>query len=230
MLRVTGRNRGFVETAQTLNVEGDALDRLIIENRDFFANRGEAVEWKTRAHDRPREIPERLQAAGFVPEEVETIMVGDTERMAADPHLPDGVMIRTVHARDDLERISQMESTVWNEDFSWLANDLDEQRKAEPDNTIVFVAEAAGHVVSAAWLVLKEGTDFAGLWGGSTLSEWRGKGIYKALVARRAQMAHDRGVKYLQVDASNDSEPILRRLGFSALTTTTPYVWTPHRN
>jgi hypothetical protein len=36
-----------------------------------------------------------------------------------------------------------------------------------------------------------------------------------------------RGVRYLQVDASDDSAPILRRLGFRAVTTTTPYIWTP---
>jgi hypothetical protein len=34
-------------------------------------------------------------------------------------------------------------------------------------------------------------------------------------------------VKYLQVDASEDSRPILEGLGFVAVTTTTPYVWTP---
>jgi len=230
VLRVTGQHRGFIETAQTLNVEGAALDQLILENRDFFANRGEAVEWKTRSHDHPREIPQRLQAAGFIPEDLETVMVGDTKRMAAGAPLPDSVVIRTVNTSADLERIGRMEATVWDEDFSWLAKDLHEQMTAAPANTVVFVAEAAGQIVSAAWITFKDGTDFAGLWGGSTLSEWRGQGIYTALVARRAQVAHDRGVKYLQVDASDDSEPILRRLGFNALTTTTPYVWTPDPN
>ncbi len=227
VLRVTGQNRGFIETAQTLDVEGDALDRLIIKHRDFFASRGEAVEWKTRAHDLPADIPERLQAAGFVPEEVETVMVGDTESMAVEPQLPEGVVIRTVHTRHDLDRIAEMESEVWGGDFSWLANDLHSRIAAEPHNIIVLVAEAGGRVVSAAWLVLKGGTDFAGLWGGSTLVSWRSQGIYKALVARRAQLAQHRGAKYLQVDASEDSKPILLRLGFIALTTTTPYVWSP---
>jgi hypothetical protein len=35
------------------------------------------------------------------------------------------------------------------------------------------------------------------------------------------------GYRYLQVDASDDSSPILQRLGFVAVTTTTPYVFTP---
>ncbi|BAS07046.1 acetyltransferase [Arthrobacter sp. Hiyo4] len=92
---------------------------------------------------------------------------------------------------------------------------------------MVFLAEASGEVVSAAWLEINPDTDFAGLWGGSTLPAWRGRGIYKALVFARAQVAATRGVKYLQVDASADSEPILPRLGFRAITTTTPFVWTP---
>jgi GNAT superfamily N-acetyltransferase len=65
------------------------------------------------------------------------------------------------------------------------------------------------------------------LLGGSTLPQWRGRGIYRALVAARAQRAAARSVDYLQADASDDSAPILRRLGFHAVTTTTAYVWTP---
>jgi hypothetical protein len=80
-------------------------------------------------------------------------------------------------------------------------------------------------VVSAAWAVYKAGTEFTGLWGGSTLAQWRGRGIYKALVAVRAARAVERGYKYLHVDASDDSSPILQRLGFVAVTTTTPYVY-----
>ena len=68
---------------------------------------------------------------------------------------------------------------------------------------------------------------FASLWGGGTLPAWRGRGIYRALVAYRAGLAARRGYRYLTVDASADSEPILRRLGFRCLARTTPYHWTP---
>ncbi len=40
-------------------------------------------------------------------------------------------------------------------------------------------------------------------------------------------LASARGFRYLQVDASADSAPILQRLGFVAVATTTPYEWTP---
>jgi len=69
------------------------------------------------------------------------------------------------------------------------------------------------------------GTEFATLWGGATLPAWRGRGIYRATVAYRASLAARRGFRYVQVDASDASRPILERLGFVAVTTTTPFVW-----
>jgi GNAT superfamily N-acetyltransferase len=100
-----------------------------------------------------------------------------------------------------------MESQVWEADFSWMADDLEGRVRAAPEDTAVLVAEAGGEVVSAAWLVFKPGIEFAGLWGGSTLQGWRRRGLYRALVARRAQLAVARGVRYLQVDASDASKP-----------------------
>jgi Acetyltransferase (GNAT) family. len=57
-----------------------------------------------------------------------------------------------------------------------------------------------------------------------TLPEFRGRGLYKATVARRAELARERGYRWLYVDALPTSRPILERLGFVALTTTTPFV------
>jgi hypothetical protein len=227
VLRVVGQHRGFIESARNVGVQGEALDSLISEQRDFFTQRGEAVEWKTRGHDEPPDLPARLLAAGFVPEERETVVIGLAEQMAVEPVLPDGVTLRQVHEPGDFARIAAMESEVWGDDFSWVTQDLQARVQAAPDEIVVLVAEADGRVISAAWLVFKPGTEFAGLWGGSTLRAWRGHGIYRAVVARRAQLAWARGVRYLQVDASDESKPILLRLGFQAVTTTTPYVWTP---
>lgn len=216
--------RGFVGY-RSLAGEQD-VDALIARTLAFFAARGDAFEWKAHGHDQPADLPDRLRAHGFVPEDVETVMIGETALMARDPLLPEGVVLREVTQLDDFRRIADLESAVWGADWSWLATDL---AGRDPSGVTVLVAEAGNGVVSAAWLVYNPATEFAGLWGGSTLPGWRGRGIYRALVARRAQLAAQRGVKYLQVDASADSRPILARLGFVPITTTTPYVWTPPR-
>ena len=59
---------------------------------------------------------------------------------------------------------------------------------------------------------------------GGVLPEYRGRGIYRALVARRAQLAIEGGYSILQVDASDDSRPILERLGLHVVGGTTPFV------
>jgi GNAT superfamily N-acetyltransferase len=128
-----------------------------------------------------------------------------------------------------MHRIGAMQSAVWDQDRNWLGEDLIRRIAAAPDGIAVLAAEAGGEIVSAAWLAFfQPGADsFARLLGGSTLPQWRGRGIYRALVAARAQRAAARGVRYLHVDATDDSAPILRRLGFHAVTTTTTYLWTP---
>jgi GNAT superfamily N-acetyltransferase len=190
------------------------------------------VEWKIRGHDEPADLTDRLRAAGFVPEDQETVLIGRTEELAVgEPVLPEGVTVRRVSGEADLRRIGAMESAIWGIDLTWLATELLGRVTATPDEIAVYVAEAEadGEVISAAWLLFYGDSEFAGLRGGSTVTAWRGKGIYRALIATRAALAAARGVPYLHVDASDDSAPILRRLGFRAITTTTPYVWSPEQ-
>jgi hypothetical protein len=227
VLRVVGQRRGFVSAPRDTGARGADLDRLIARQRDYFARRGEPVEWKTYGYDEPADLTARLRAAGFVPEDEETVLVGLTAQIAADPVLPQGVVLRQVTADADMRGIAGLESAVWGVDRHGTADQLIGMVAAAPGDNAVLVAETADRVVAAGWLTLRPGTLFAGLWGGATLREWRGRGIYRALVARRAQLAAAREVRYLQVDASSNSAPILRRLGFQALTTTTPYVWSP---
>jgi len=228
VLRVAGQHRGFVTGPRDLGVDGRELDALIARQRDYFAARGEAVEWKTRGHDLPASLTGRLRAAGFVPEDQETVVIGVAADMADDPVIPDGATLREVTADADLRAIAAMESTVWDEDLSYMGEDLIARRAAAGgDITFFAVTDATGQVVSAAWIIYHPGTDFAYLAGGSTLEPWRRRGTYRALVAVRARQAAARGTRYVMVDASDDSSPILRRLGFTAVTTTTPYVWTP---
>lgn len=227
--RVVGRAQGFVHAPAELALDGDELDALIARQRDFFAARGEEVEWKTRAHDRPADLGRRLVAAGFVAEERETVLIGSAADLAAEPEptLPAEVVIRQVTADADMHRIAALESEIWGRDLSGLATSLIGRVRGDGGPAAVFVAEAGDRIVSAAWLVFVPGTEFAGLWGGSTLAEWRGRGIYRSLLSRRARLAVAHDVRYLQVDATEDSRPVLERLGFAVVTHTTPYVWTP---
>ncbi|SBT37215.1 GNAT family N-acetyltransferase [Micromonospora narathiwatensis] len=229
LVRIVGLDHGGFLTYRTLDgLAGADLDALINRQVEFFRRRGEAVEWKLNGHDEPADLGDRLRAAGFVPDDLETVVVGPVAALAAAvPVLPDGVRLREVTAREDLERIRAMEEAVWHADRSHLVTGLAKEIEADPQSITVVVAEAGETVVSAGWVRYLRDTSFATLWGGSTLPEWRRKGVYRALVAYRARLAEQRGKALVQVDCSSDSRPILERLGLVAVTTTTPYVYTP---
>lgn len=228
LLRFTGFDKsGFLEYRDLDGIGGSALDDLIERQVRVFAERGEEFEWKLHGHDEPADLADRLRAHGFVPEETETVVIAPVEVVAAPPALPEGLRLREATERPDLERIGAMEHAIWNDDRSWVAASLEKERAADPDAMTIVMAEAGDTVVCAAWTRFIAGTDFATLWGGGTLPAWRGRGIYRALVAYRANLAAERGFRYLQVDASDDSRPILERLGFVPVTTTTPYIWSP---
>jgi GNAT superfamily N-acetyltransferase len=228
LLRFHGlRMGGFIEYRDLGGLDGQALDELIARQVSAFAGPGERFEWKLHAHDLPADLPQRLRAAGFVPEDTETVVIAPVAAVAGEPRPPKGVALREVYGRADLERIAALHGAVWQEDDVVLADFLEAERAVDPDALVIVVAEAGEAMVSAAWVRFAADTDFATFWGGATLEAWRGRGIYRALVAYRARLAERRGFRYLEVDASDASRPILERLGFVAVTTTTPYIWAP---
>jgi GNAT superfamily N-acetyltransferase len=220
-------NSGWVEYHDLGDVGEKELDELIARQVARFDERGESFEWKFHSHDRPPFLEERLLAAGFAPEELETVVIAEATALAEGSGPPEGIVVREVHERADFERIGEMEEAVWGRGESWHADAFEQELAGDPDALAIFVAEAGDLVVSAGWVRFPHGTEFATLWGGSTLAEWRGRGIYRSLVHRRAELALERGRRYLEVDASDDSRPILERLGFRPVTRTRPYIWRP---
>jgi GNAT superfamily N-acetyltransferase len=235
LIRIRGLDRGGFLTYRDLGgLSSPEVDGLIARQRDLFAEVGQEVEWKLHGHDEPADLPDRLRAAGFVPQEPETVVIGPAASLAATlPVLPPGVRLREVTARVDLDRIAEMKATVWGSEAGWLADGLDRELAAgeaaggPPPLTVVVAEETGtGQLLCAGWVRYVTGSGFATLWGGATLPQWRGRGIYRALVTYRARLADARGCTLLQVDASAASRPILERLGFISVTTTTPYVYT----
>jgi len=163
------------------------------------------VEWKYYSHDGPV-LRERLLAAGLEPEDEETVVVADA---ASIPPPPEEVELRLA-----------------TDEFVELADRVFGRKHGAglPDKTAAVVAVVDGQAVSGGRVDFEEDVEFAGLFGGVTLPEYRGRGLYRAVVAKRAELARERGYRWLYSDALPTSRPILERLGFVRLTTTTPFV------
>jgi GNAT superfamily N-acetyltransferase len=220
--RLVPDHRDAVSFRDLSGLDGSILDEFILAHRDRFSR---SVEWTVHGHDLPPWLPDHLRAAGFLPESSETVMIGPAASVPS-AEVPEGLCVRSVSSWADLVRVQGLQETVWGVDHSWLPGALAHALTgSDGDPCVVYVVESGASVVCAAWIRFHTGTEFASLWGGSTLPCWRGRGVYRALVARRARLALERGFPLLRVDASGASEPILRRLGFSAVTTITPWVY-----
>ncbi|MCQ4040898.1 GNAT family N-acetyltransferase [Streptantibioticus rubrisoli] len=208
------------------DLDADTADAAIAEQVAFFGALGvDDFEWKLYSHDRPADLGRRLGAAGFTPRPQEALMVAEIGELATGVNLPAGIHLRPVATAADVDLVVDVHERVFGADGSRLRHRLLAQLAEAPDTVMAVLAMAADQPVCAARLELHAGADFASLWGGGTLPAWRGKGIYRALIAYRAAIAAERGYQYLQVDASDESRPILGRLGFVRLSTTTPYLY-----
>lgn len=185
----------------------------------------EQVEWKTRGHDETPGLHEALEANGFAPEEPESIMLGEASVLAVDVPLPAGVTLRRVIEERDVRALCVMQNEAFGDRTAQRHPEALLRRLAQDDGMELWAAEAAGRIVSAGRLEPVEGTDFAGIWGGATLPEWRHRGIYRALTAARARSALAAGRTLVQSDSTEYSRPILERAGLRKVSTTTPYTW-----
>jgi GNAT superfamily N-acetyltransferase len=159
------------------------------------------------------------------------VMVGEAAHLAVDVELPDGVTVRRVDQLPDRAALVTEASDVAARIFGGgpsgaeMLDRLDRMQGREQ----LWVAESGTgdgrHVICSGRVARVEGTEFAGIWGGSTLPEWRGRGIYRALTAARARAVLADGVRYINSDCTVMSRPILERSGLVAVTTTTPYLW-----
>ncbi|MFD9601339.1 GNAT family N-acetyltransferase [Streptomyces sp. NPDC059970] len=219
---------GVVWSAPDLDaVRSDAA--IAAQVAHYTALGHDEFEWKLYAHDRPADLAERLLAAGFEAEEPETLLVAPVADLSTAVEVPEGVRLRTVSDADDVELMARAHEQAFGSDWSRLRHQVLARLAEDPDSFVGVLAMAGDEPVSSARMELYPGTGFAGLWGGGTVEAWRGRGVYRSLVAFRARIAAERGYGYLQVDASDQSSPILQRLGFLALSTTIPYVYRPSR-
>jgi hypothetical protein len=213
---------GFI-TYSHLN-EANA-DDMIREQVKYFETIGQDFEWKLYDYDQPSDLKERLGSYGFIIEEAEAIMVlalEDAPEILWEPILHN---VQQIVDPEKLVDVQSVEQEVCDEDYSWVLRYLGDALRKYPAQLSVYVAYINEKPASAAWIYFSEHSQFASLWGGSTVSEFRHLGLYTALLAVRAQEAKARQVRYLTVDASPMSRPILEKLGFEMIAYSYPCKW-----
>ena len=203
---------------------------VVLNEIQYFSKLGIDFEWKAFRHDEPTGLNSVLANMGFEVEMPDSVMVYDLSEAADWVHDEIPPAIRRISSSDEVERVLTVQRRVWDEKLPNLESYLRLQMDQYPDLISIFAAYDHHEPVSSAWITYYPGSQFAGLWGGSTLPDFRNQGYYSNLLKIRMQEALQRGIRYLTVDAKPTNRPILERLGFKCITHTWRCVWRVNQN
>ncbi|MFO7566003.1 MAG: GNAT family N-acetyltransferase [Enhygromyxa sp.] len=192
--------------AQLDEQQADAvIEATIAEYRAL----GLRFRWTVTPACRPADLPQRLAARGL--ERLELAgMVRDTEGLAEvdDPEIE----VERVDAASLAHCIAVL-AAGWGVEPASL-EDYSRAQVADPERRYaLFLARHRGRPAAAAGCIALERSLF--LQGGVVLPEFRGRGLYRALVAARLRYAATRGLGLVTVHADcSTSAPLLEHFGF----------------
>ena len=198
-------------------------DAAIQAQVDYFRPMGQPFEWIVYEHDSPPDLLDRLAAHGFEISETEPILTLSLREVPPALLAPVSADVRRITTRAGLEDVITVMERVYGGNFGWIRQRLGDHLEI-PGYLSVYAAYVDEQPACAGWIYYHprdyQGSSarlFAGLWGGSTVEEQRGKGLYTAILTRRVQEAIQRDYHYLYINASSMSEPIVRKHGFQLL-------------
>jgi GNAT superfamily N-acetyltransferase len=209
---------------------------LVVESRRLGLPRGEkyftrlerAFEWKVYSHDEPPDLLTQLRNCGFGIGEEEAVMVCDFGEMSPLVTAPPPVEVKIKPVRDEarVEDYLSVESAVWSCKPGKTRELLQSNLNDPFQRDLGFVAYIDEKPIGCGRVTASPQSQFAGLWGGSVLPDFRGRGAYRAILS--ARIRHIRqfdSIRYLRVDAMPASRPILERYGFKRVASTWPADW-----
>jgi hypothetical protein len=150
---------------------------------------GEVFEWKVYSHDQPSDLLTRLRGRGFKIGEEEALMVLDLHELPTRlrASAPEGITVRMVTNDLGISHFLVLEAAIWGRSTTtreFLLSSLSDQLQ----RNLAFVAYADHDPIGFGRVSVSPQSCFAGLWSGSVLSDFRGRGVYRALLSARIHM------------------------------------------
>lgn len=203
----------------------DEVDDVIREARATFGQRGLPMAWILDPDTRPFDFAERLIAHGARPDPhgVESKVMVLPSDAAVDA--PSVAGLRLIDALADPEAFQQADranteafgaESLGDDDNRVAARERRRRNLVATGNRYLLLASVDGEPAGSGSLGLYP-PGGAKMNGGAVRPKFRGRGIYRALVAARVEIARRAGVPGLSVWGGDMSRPILERLGFQVV-------------
>ncbi len=200
-----------VQWSRTERPLADLLDEVVEHARAAGRSR---VRWWVDERPYPADTPEQLASLGLrKAERLEVLALP----VSVELEEPDGVEVVELTTRDQVERGMRLSAEVFG---------YSPPTAAQVDDHTAMVSRPVAERTARSYLAYVDGVpvahagatvdgDALRLWDGAVVPAYRGRGAYRALVARRLRDARSTSADFALVKAVDDtSAPILKRLGF----------------
>ncbi|WP_167767213.1 GNAT family N-acetyltransferase [Jannaschia formosa] len=189
--------------------DGDATS-IVADLVQSARTRSVDLIWRLYEGDGPPALGGVLERSGFLPLAGGELVARTTEGIAKRP--ASAIIIRKVDNDERLGDFLYVSKCAFGEPFELV----EDQRQGliNLTGTQTFVAYLEGVPVGAAQLDTICSNPAALLRGGAVLPDYRGQGIYQALVNKRLLLSRERGVDLVFAEARPASRPILFKMGF----------------
>ena len=223
VVRIIRQAPGMNVVAFTFANEGRLHD-VIHREVEYFTPLNQPFTWKVYDHDLLPNLKDELVSHGFERnEDPADVMVLNVKRAPSALLQPGTTDIRRVTDVDGLKDVTYVLDNVWGGHNTWVNDRLGAHLQV-PGYLSVYIAYIENHPAAVAWTYFPHG-QFATLYAGSTIAEYRKQGLYTSLLARRIQEIRERGYHYAVVETGSMSKPIVAKHGFQHLTTVHDYEW-----
>ena len=226
---ITGDVVRFIRQAPGMNfvsftfASETKLANVIDGELEYFLPMSQPFTWKVYDHDRLPSLPSQLTARGFNgDDDPAAVMVRDMNDMSTDNE-PGKADMRRIKAREELKDVVYVLDSVYGGQNTWVYDRLGLHLQI-PDYLSIYASYVDDQPVSVAWTYFPQG-HFATLFGGTTLAEYRNRGLYTGLLLLRLKEIRERGYAFAVVETGSMSKSIVEKHGFKHLTTVYDYVW-----
>lgn len=217
----------FINLVGAATLDQSNADATIKQVLAFFAQKELAFGWMIGPQSTPKDLDTRLEAAGLKLAYTGAGMALTNMNLSITTNPEVMIRVATEEDREDVIRLTSDAYPVPR----GVAEIIMSMSDAVGTKHYLAFIDGVDKPISVATMHYMKHAPIVAMKGAATLPEYRGRGIYTALMAKRLADARANGMEgaIIQADRST-SAPICAKLGFEEVASANIYAWMPETN